>query len=299
MVKIVISYRRQDSDAITGRIRDRLASEYGADAVFMDIDSIPFGVDFREYISGALKHTDALIAVIGPYWVADRQGNNRIMDADDPVRIEIERAFENKIRIWPVLVGGASMPAASTLPASIQKLADYNAADVEAGRDFHRDVDRLIGQLNVSLGRATVWGAVKARAARVGWRYTAMLAVLAAGVTIFAYVRPGADTQFSALETGAISSEAKTVNCGDEPKLHALENASPTLIRFTNKSGEVRQIFWLDRAGKRVFYSQLQNGQSYVQKTFVTHPWLVADSAGECLAIFMPATTAAAAVLKP
>jgi hypothetical protein len=37
--KIVLSYRRSDSDVITGRIRDNLANHYGEDAVFMDIDS--------------------------------------------------------------------------------------------------------------------------------------------------------------------------------------------------------------------------------------------------------------------
>jgi hypothetical protein len=47
MIEIVISYRRKDSDAITGRIRDHLARHFGEDAVFMDIDSIPIGEDFR------------------------------------------------------------------------------------------------------------------------------------------------------------------------------------------------------------------------------------------------------------
>jgi hypothetical protein len=50
MPKIVISYRRQDSEAIAGRIRDRLAGHYGAESIFMDIDNIPFGTDFREHI---------------------------------------------------------------------------------------------------------------------------------------------------------------------------------------------------------------------------------------------------------
>jgi len=44
MANIFISYRRSDSAAIAGRIRDRLAQYYGADAIFIDIDSIPFGM---------------------------------------------------------------------------------------------------------------------------------------------------------------------------------------------------------------------------------------------------------------
>ena len=54
MPRITISYRRADSDAIAGRIRDRLARHYGDRAVFMDIDNIPFGIDFREHIKGEL-----------------------------------------------------------------------------------------------------------------------------------------------------------------------------------------------------------------------------------------------------
>jgi hypothetical protein len=53
MAKIVISYRRSDSDAIAGRIRDRLASHFGEESLFMDIDNIPFGTDFREHIKNA------------------------------------------------------------------------------------------------------------------------------------------------------------------------------------------------------------------------------------------------------
>jgi hypothetical protein len=41
MTKISISYRRKDSDAITGRIFDRLVTHYGANAVVRDIDNIP------------------------------------------------------------------------------------------------------------------------------------------------------------------------------------------------------------------------------------------------------------------
>ena len=35
MPKVIISYRRSDSDAIAGRIRDRLVSDYGRNSVFM------------------------------------------------------------------------------------------------------------------------------------------------------------------------------------------------------------------------------------------------------------------------
>ena len=45
-MQIFISYRRTDSD-IAGRIADHLLAEFGRDSVFLDVDSIPVGRDFR------------------------------------------------------------------------------------------------------------------------------------------------------------------------------------------------------------------------------------------------------------
>src|SRR5947199_5859352 len=50
MSKIFLSYRRQDSAGVAGQLYDRSRTHFGDDAIFMDIDSIPFGVDFREHI---------------------------------------------------------------------------------------------------------------------------------------------------------------------------------------------------------------------------------------------------------
>ncbi len=104
MTKISISYRRKDSDAITGRIFDRLVAHYGADAVFRDIDNIPPGYDFRKYISSALESTDILLAIVGPQWTGKTEGRTRINEATDLVRIEIEAALRPRtfrsFRCW-------------------------------------------------------------------------------------------------------------------------------------------------------------------------------------------------------
>lgn len=47
---IFISYRRCDSIDIVGRIYDRLVAHFGANSVFKDVDSIPFGVNFRQHL---------------------------------------------------------------------------------------------------------------------------------------------------------------------------------------------------------------------------------------------------------
>jgi hypothetical protein len=149
MPKIVISYRRQDSEAITGRIRDRLANQYGDQSVFMDIDSIPFGVDFRERLGEALQETDILIAVIGPKWTGIQKGGRpRIREENDPVKIEIEHALERGIPLIPILVNKATMPQLAALPDGLKELSYRNAATVDSGRDFHQHMDRLIRSMD-------------------------------------------------------------------------------------------------------------------------------------------------------
>jgi hypothetical protein len=156
MPKIVLSYRRTDAAAIAGRIYDRLASHYGKDSVFMDIDSIPFGVDFREHIGNALANSDILVAIIGPNWLGvDVEGAGRINDETDFVRVEIETALQKKIPVIPVLVERAPMPKPNQLPESLKAFAFRNASDVDSGRDFHSHVDRLLASMDRMLGLET------------------------------------------------------------------------------------------------------------------------------------------------
>jgi uncharacterized protein YecT (DUF1311 family) len=149
MAKIAISYRRSDSQDITGRIFDRLAQHYGKNTVFRDIDSIQPGIDFRAQIAEALASTDVLLVMVGPRWFGQAPGSrNRIENAADPVRIEVETALKRKIPIIPVLVGGMKMPEVGELPASLSDLAYRHAVTVDGGRDFDHHVEGLIRALD-------------------------------------------------------------------------------------------------------------------------------------------------------
>ncbi len=152
MPKILISYRRSDSAAIAGRLCDRLIARYGLESVFLDIDSIPFAIDFRDHVRATLRESDVVLAVVGTRWLGASDEHVRIHDEDDPVRVEIEGALQAGIPLLPVLVDGATMPKAPDLPVSLQRFAFINAAPVETGRDFHQHVDRLIRSLDQILG---------------------------------------------------------------------------------------------------------------------------------------------------
>jgi hypothetical protein len=45
---VFISYRREDTSHLAGRLYDRLAARFGDANVFMDVDTLDPGVDFAE-----------------------------------------------------------------------------------------------------------------------------------------------------------------------------------------------------------------------------------------------------------
>ena len=145
MPKILISYRRDDSAGMAGRLYDRLETRFGRENVFMDIDAIPLGVDFRDHLRNAVGQCDVLLAVIGKDWFGrNAAGDTRLDDPRDFVRIEIEAALARGVFVIPVLIDRVRMPAEAELPTSLTGLAYRNAIELDHGRDFHGHVDRLI-----------------------------------------------------------------------------------------------------------------------------------------------------------
>jgi hypothetical protein len=148
-MRTFISYRRDDSSSVVGRIYDYLSEHFGSDAIFKDVDSIGLGADFREEISRALRNSDAVLIVIGQHWLdTTPEGERRIDDESDYVRIEIETAIQQGKQIIPVLVEGTKMPSAESLPDEIRELSFLNALSVRPDPDFRRDIERLIDALD-------------------------------------------------------------------------------------------------------------------------------------------------------
>jgi uncharacterized membrane protein YeaQ/YmgE (transglycosylase-associated protein family) len=152
---LFLSYRRSDSAAETGRIYDRLVGHYGKEAIFKDVDSIPYGVDFRTYLYDMVSRCGALIAVIGPEWLSaiNESGLRRIDDPTDFVRIEIAAALGRRMPVVPLLVRGAVLPREIDLPIDLKPLVYQNAAQARNDPDFHTDMDRLIKSLERTFGR--------------------------------------------------------------------------------------------------------------------------------------------------
>ena len=147
MSTLFISYRRDDSSGYAINLYDRLASRFGHDRVFMDIDQIKPGEDFHDVIHEKLKSVEVAVVLIGKHWLnIPGETGRRLDNPDDWVRLEIATLLERKIRVIPVLVGGATMPKSTELPECMQPLARRQTHEISDNR-FRTDVDRLIQQL--------------------------------------------------------------------------------------------------------------------------------------------------------
>lgn len=150
MATIFISYRRADSASEAGRIYDRLAEHYGRERVFKDVDSIPAGANFPEYIAESIRASDIALVVIGPRWfdASAGWGRRRLDDPADFVRVEIETALRLGVPVIPILIGGASLSPARHLPESLRPLLRQNGLAVRQDPDFTRDMERVFSAID-------------------------------------------------------------------------------------------------------------------------------------------------------
>ena len=154
---IFISSRRADTESDVRRIYDRIVVHFGRTCVFLDVDTIPLGIDFREVLSAAVDRCDVLLALVGHEWldVTDEAGHRRLDREDDHVRFAIERALSRGIPVIPALLQNATMPSPERLPPVMRELALKNGIPISNGQDFERDVTRVITSLESS--RPIAW----------------------------------------------------------------------------------------------------------------------------------------------
>jgi hypothetical protein len=153
--RIFVSYRRDDVPDATDRLVASLADRFGEHSVFIDVDSIEIGAEFADVIGDYIERCDVLLAVIGRGWLdaTDDDGERRLDDPDDFVRLEIEAALARNVRVVPVLVHGAKVPRKTQLPETLAPMLKRSAAELPR-KWFDAAVDELI-QAVEKFARAT------------------------------------------------------------------------------------------------------------------------------------------------
>ncbi len=142
--KVFVSYRRLDDKNAAARIRDRLAHEFGADNVFMDVDNLLPGQRFDQELDKSLGRSSVLLAIIGAKWV-ELLGQRGSGEADY-VQQEIASALSRGLTVIPVMIENAPLPSAEELPEDLRSLVLHQKLDVRY-ESFGRDVDQLVSAL--------------------------------------------------------------------------------------------------------------------------------------------------------
>lgn len=195
--RVFLSYRRDDAAGYAGRLEEALERRLGRGSAFRDVLDIAPGDDFVRAIRARLADAQAVLVLIGPRWAGgNTPGQRRIDDPQDMVRLEVATALDAGLRVIPVLLQGAAMPAEDTLPAPLRPLARHNAL---ALTDTHwdADLDRLIASLGLQ-SRRRVW--------RWALGGAAVAAAVAAAVCVLG--RGDADEQAAAAGAAAAASAA-------------------------------------------------------------------------------------------
>ena len=163
MPAIFISYRRHDSEGEAGRLFDDLVEQFGEPSIFMDVAALEPGRDFRKAIDHSVATCDAMLALIGPGWLDERDedGKRRLDDPGDFVRAETAAALKRDIPVIPVLVREAKMPRGDELPDDLKDLAYRNCVELTHVRwksDFKVLVDGLHELFTSAGGVVTISG---------------------------------------------------------------------------------------------------------------------------------------------
>lgn len=147
MSQIFVNYREEDTAFAAILLDETLAARFGANNVFRDSRTIRLGIKFDTELWSRLAEAKAMLAVIGPKWIAvSRGGVRRLDEPNDWVRREIAFALQNDIRVIPVLIGDTPMPAEADLPADIKGLASRQFIRLYP-RNAHREINALADEL--------------------------------------------------------------------------------------------------------------------------------------------------------
>src|ERR1700739_2649353 len=154
MSTVFISYRREITAGEARALFNELLERLGKNSVFMDVDSIALGRDFRGALQKTLESCDLMLVLIGKDWaeVKDEEGRPRLQNPRDFVRLEIEAALKRDIVVTPILVQGAPMPAPEQLPVEIRDLVYRNGFELRHNR-WESDFAEMIRRLDLDIAK--------------------------------------------------------------------------------------------------------------------------------------------------
>jgi hypothetical protein len=90
------------------------------------------------------------------------------------------------------------------------------------------------------------------------------------------------------LPTGPLNKTALVpIKCADASSLRSGSSTATTMIQFSNQTREAISLFWVNQYDQKVPFGTVQPASLVEMQTYQGHPWLVENSKGECLAVFL------------
>lgn len=142
MQQVFITYCSKASQHTADRIQGALEASPGVRVTCTgqaDSSATADGID------QAVRASDALLVIVDEHWSLGQDDSR-----DDAAHVAIRRALAEEIDIVPLLVGGASMPTADTLPDDISDFADYSPHTLDT-ESWAEDIDDLLSELQQTL----------------------------------------------------------------------------------------------------------------------------------------------------
>lgn len=119
------SHRQVDTGMTAQALFHSLRERFGTGQLFMDLNSIDAGSEYRDRILGQLHRATIVVALIGPTWLTahDEDGRRRLDNPDDLLRHELVHALTSGKHLLPVILGrDTKIPRPSALPDDLQEL---------------------------------------------------------------------------------------------------------------------------------------------------------------------------------
>jgi hypothetical protein len=261
---IFLNYRREESQWVAGRLHDRLATAFGKDRIFTDVDNIGPGQDFTKVLAAAVGGCRVLLAIIGRNWtsVVDEAGRRRLENPHDWVRFEIEAALGRPdVLVIPVLTDNAPMPQVQELPGELAQLSLRQAFKISAD-GFSRDVEELIGYLQDKVNPPAPSQPLQGKGPRAAAGQPPVNSYLMppaavrgpAPLAIAGYPALPDDLQWSAPVAGPVVVESVPVSAGDWVKigdpLFVMRGGGGQVILWSTYIGQIQTLAY--RVGQRL-----------------------------------------------
>lgn len=160
--RVFLSYRRSDTADQAIALKIVLERRLPDITVFVDTESVNPSEHWPDRLTGALEHSAALVALIGPNWRFGPDGTDRFQDPEDWVLREVAYGLEHKKGAFiPVLFDATAEKAYRDLPKSLTGISAINGLALTRGVHWVQDAERLTSLIARMLGTARAEGTIE------------------------------------------------------------------------------------------------------------------------------------------